>query len=133
MVIDTSAIMAILQLEPEARRFSELIEQASVRLVSAVSVLEAGILVDVRAGSIGARELDAFLQQAELRIVPFDYEQATIARDAWRRFGKGRHVAQLNFGDCATYALARGSGEPLLFKGNDFSKTDVTTCDVGPV
>ena len=129
MVVDTSAIMAILQLEPEAQTFVGLIENASVRLVSAVSILEAGMLAESRKGEDGARELDTFVQQAELHVVAFDEEQASIARTAFRRYGKGRHAAGLNFGDCAAYALARGSGEPLLFKGDDFSRTDVLACE----
>lgn len=126
MVLDSSAIIAILELEPEAEAFSNLIESDGVRLVSAVSVLETGILAEARKGEEGARALDAFLQQAELTVVAFDAEQASIARTAFRQFGKGRHAASLNFGDCAAYALARGSGESLLYKGNDFAKTDIT-------
>lgn len=126
MVVDTSAVMAILQLEPEAGLYADLIEDSAVRMISAVSVLEAGMLVEARKGEEGAREFDAFLQQADLVVVPFDAEQATIARTAFRHFGKGHHPAGLNFGDCAAYALALGSGEPLLFKGDDFAKTDVT-------
>lgn len=128
MVIDTSAVMAILQQEPEARDFTDIIERAAVRQMSAVSVLEAGILANSRKGEQGARELDALLSAAELDIVPFDAEQAAIARDAFDRFGKGRHAANLNFGDCAVYALAATRAEPLLFKGNDFSLTDLESC-----
>lgn len=131
MVVDTSAIMAILQQEPEARDFADVIEQAPVRLVSAVSVLEAGILASSRKGEQGARELDAFLSAAKLEIVAFDAEQALIARDAFDRFGKGRHAADLNFGDCAVYALAATRAEPLLFKGNDFPLTDLDSCLAG--
>jgi ribonuclease VapC len=125
MVVDTSAMMAVLQLEPEAEAFALAIERSSVRLVSAVSVLEAGILAESRKGADGARELDAFLRDADFRVAPFDGEQAEIARSAYTRFGKGRHPAGLNLGDCAVYALAKTTGEPLLFKGDDFSKTDV--------
>jgi ribonuclease VapC len=125
MVVDTSAILAILQLEPEAESFASLLEDADVRLVSSVSVLEAGILVEARKGKAGARELDAFLLHAGLSIRPFDSEQAEVARDGFRRFGKGRHRAGLNLGDCASYALSRVAGEPLLFKGDDFVYTDV--------
>ena len=125
MVVDTSAVMAVLQLEPEAVTFARAIEEATVCLVSAVSLLEAGILTESRKGPEGARDLDAFLKDADMRVVPFDSEQAEIARSAYSRFGKGRHRASLNLGDCAAYALARSSGEALLFKGNDFSETDV--------
>lgn len=125
MVIDTSAVLAILELEPEAERFAQMIEDADTRLISAVSVLEAGIITEARKGHQGADELDMFLQQADVTIYDFDAEQSAVARDAYRRFGKGSHDARLNFGDCATYALARLTGEPLLFKGDDFGHTDL--------
>jgi ribonuclease VapC len=124
MVVDTSAVMAILQLEAEAQEFAALIDSASVRLISSVSP-GAGILAESRKGSAGAAALDAFLQQASLLTVAFDLAQSAAARDAFRRFGKGRHPAELNLGDCAAYALSRISAEPLLFKGTDFAKTDV--------
>jgi ribonuclease VapC len=125
MVVDTSAILAILQLEPEAEDFALAIESATVRLVSAVSVLEAGILAESRKGADGPPELDAFLTEAQLEVVGFSAEQADVARGAYARFGKGKHRAALNMGDCAVYALSRTAGEPLLFKGDDFSLTDV--------
>jgi ribonuclease VapC len=123
MVIDTSAIMAVLKLEAEAAAFAEMIERAERRLVSAGTVLEAGIVAESR--SQGGRELDGFLGAARIEIVAFDAEQAEIAREAFRRFGKGRHPASLNFGDCIAYALSQHAGEPLLYKGDDLSKTDV--------
>ena len=125
MVIDTSAIMAILQLESECEAFAQAIENADVRLISSVSVLEAGILVEARKGPDGARELDNFLRDIGATEVPFGPDQSEMARIAFRRFGKGRHPARLNFGDCAAYALAATSGEPLLFKGNDFGQTGI--------
>jgi ribonuclease VapC len=125
MVVDTSAVMAILHREAEAVEFVFLMEQDTTRLISALSVLEAGILVQSRKGDDGSAALDAFLHEAELEIRPFDAEQAILARRAYREFGKGRHPAALNFGDCAVYALAMASGEPLLFKGSDFSRTDI--------
>jgi len=125
MVADTSALMAILQGEAEASIFLELLDRATVRLVSAVSVLESGLLAETRKGELGGIELDSLLRELDLAVVAFDGEQAEIARSAFRRFGKGRHPAGLNFGDCAAYALARASGEPLLFKGEDFAQTDV--------
>ena len=125
MVVDTSAIIAMLHNEPEADAFITQLEQATIRLISSVSILEAGILVQSRKGDDGAAALDAFINEAEFEIRPFDAEQAVLARRAFRTFGKGRHAARLNFGDCAVYALAMASGEPLLFKGSDFSKTDV--------
>jgi ribonuclease VapC len=125
MVVDTSAVMAILRQEPDASAYAQSIETANVRLISAVSVLEAGILAVSRKGDEGARELDSLLLAAELEVVPFDGEQAAVARDAFRRFGKGRHAANLNFGDCAVYALVATRAESLLFKGDDFSVTDL--------
>jgi ribonuclease VapC len=125
MVIDTSALLAILHLEPEAESFAKLIDAAEVRRISSVSVLEAGIVAEARKGTPGAEELDALLRQGGFVIEAFDAEQAEVAREAYRRFGKGRHEAALNLGDCASYALAKVTGEPLLFKGTDFSRTDV--------
>lgn len=125
MVVDTSAIIAMLHEEPEASAFITRLERDTVRLISSVSVLEAGILAQSRKGDDGAAALDAFIREAEFEICSFDAEQAVLARRAFRTFGKGRHAASLNFGDCAVYALAMASGEPLLFKGSDFSKTDV--------
>ena len=125
MVIDTSAVLAILQREPESERFAALIEADPIRLISAVSMLEAGMLVEVRKGEPGALELDNFILRGQLQAVPFDAEQANIARLAFRRFGKGLHPAGLNFGDCAAYALASTRGEALLFKREDFARTDI--------
>jgi ribonuclease VapC len=132
MVVDTSAVLAILQLEPEAERFAHALEQAAERLISSVSVLEAGIISVSRRGQAGVRGLDSFIAIAELKVVPFDAEQAGVARDAFSRYGKGRHAASLNFGDCAAYALAATRALPLLYKGEDFSKTDVSSASAGP-
>ena len=128
MVIDTSALVAILLNEPEAAAFAAAMEADSTRLLSAVSFLEAAIVIEARTGAPGARELDLILHRARVDIVPFDSEQAELARDAYRAYGKGRHPAGLNFGDCCSYALAMTSREPLLFKGDDFAKTDVEFC-----
>lgn len=125
MVIDTSALLAILLGEPEAPHFAKAIEDAAPRLLSAASLLEASIVAETRKGEAAGRELDLFVYRADIEIVPVDQEQAEIARIAWRRYGKGRHPAGLNYGDCFSYALAKVSGAPLLFKGNDFSHTDV--------
>ena len=125
MVVDTSALIAVLNEEMEATAFLEKMEIDTLRLISAVSVLEAGIIVHSRKGDEGVAALDAFLREAEFEIQPFDAEQALLARRAYKEFGKGQHSAGLNFGDCAVYALAVASGEPLLFKGSDFSKTDI--------
>lgn len=125
MILATSSILAILFEEPEAVLFAKLISSDAKRLLSAGTVLELMIVVESRKGEAGARELDLFLHRAKIDIVPFDSEQVELARQAWRHYGKGQHSANLNFGDCFAYALAKISGEPLLFKGNDFNQTDV--------
>jgi ribonuclease VapC len=130
MVIDTSAIVAILFGEPEAATFAESIEQDPTRLMSAASVLEAAIVVESELGDAGARELDLLLYKAEITITPFSPEHLAAARHAFRIFGKGRHTAALNFGDCFSYALSKTTGEPLLFKGQDFSRTDIVRCSL---
>jgi len=124
MVIDTSALIAILHREPEAAAFENAITDAPVRLLSAVTKLEAG-MVTLGRGRVGTDLLDALLNTMAVTIVPFDDHQAAIARDAFARYGRGRHPASLNFGDCAAYALAIAEAEPLLFKGTDFAATDV--------
>lgn len=125
MVIDTSAILAILEGEPEADRLTAALAAADVLRMSAGSALEAGIVVEARRGEGGGRELDLLLHRLGVEIVAVASEQVEIARDAWRRYGKGRHPAALNFGDCFAYALATALGEPLLFVGDDFARTDV--------
>jgi ribonuclease VapC len=125
MVIDSSALIAILRNEPEGKAFTKVIHGDPVRLVSAVTKLEAGIVAIGLRGADSANDLDRLLAEIGANIIPFDDDQALIARDAFARFGKGRHPAGLNFGDCASYALAVAEAEPLLFKGTDFGKTDV--------
>jgi ribonuclease VapC len=125
MVIDTSALVAILQDEPERRRFNEAIEAAPRRRISTATLVEISIVLEARYGTDGVRDLDLFLSEAEIQSIPVDAKQALAAREAFRRFGKGRHPAGLNFGDCFSYALARVLDEPLLFKGSDFTQTDV--------
>ncbi len=127
MVIDTSAIVAILRDEPERRRFNEAIEADAVRLMSVASFLEASMIMEARHGFEGIRDLDLFLARAEIELSPVDVNQAHIARQAFRQYGKGRHPAALNFGDCFAYALAKAAEAPLLFKGNDFSQTDIAS------
>jgi len=127
MVIDTSAILAVLLGEPDAEDLSRVIAQDSKRLVSALSALEAAIVIHTRKGPAGTRELDLFLHSARATVVSLDADQVLLARTAYEKYGKGRHPAALNLGDCCSYALSRSSGEPLLFKGNDFSKTDILT------
>lgn len=125
MVLDTSSILAIMLGESESAIFIELISKDPKRLLSAGTALELMIVIEARKGEAGGRELDLFLHRAKIDIVPFDAEQAEIARNAWRTYGKSNHKAGLNFGDCFAYALVKTSGEPLLFKGKDFSQTDV--------
>ena len=125
MVIDSSALLAILFGEPDREPLKRAIDAAPVRLVSAVTKLEAGMVTAGRFGPAAARDLDILLAEIEAVVVPFDDHHADIARDAFLRFGKGRHRAALNFGDCAAYALAMAEAEPLLFKGTDFGATDV--------
>jgi ribonuclease VapC len=126
MILDTSALIAILNDEPEAVPFSDAIEAASLVRFSAGSYLEACVVIErARNPKLMAR-LDELLEDAEVRIEPFTEEQARIARQAYRDYGKGSgHPASLNFGDCFSYALARSKREPLLYKGNDFVHTDL--------
>ena len=125
MTLDTSAIVAVLRDEAERTEFVSLIEAAPRRLISAVSVLEAAMVLEGRSGEDACFDLDLFLRRATIETIAFDEDQLIWARRAFGRFGKGRHAAGLNFGDCASYALAQWSGEPLLFKGTDFAATDV--------
>ncbi len=125
MVIDTSAIVAVLLNEATAARIAQLIETSSPRLLSAANLLETSIVIESRKGEPGGRELDLLLYRATIEIVAVDQDQAEIARAAWRRFGRGRHPAGLNFGDCFAYALAKTRRLPLLYQGNDFSQTDI--------
>jgi len=129
MVIDTSAIIAILTDEPERHEIITLIAKAGRRLISAGTYLEAAIVIRARFGGDGLRDLRQLLSTAVLQIVPFDADQAVIAVEAYDRYGKGRHPAGLNFGDCFAYALSRATSEPLLFKGGDFTKTDALCVD----
>lgn len=128
MVIDTSAVAAILFDEPDAAALEGRIADDPVRLMSAATLLEATIVVEARLGDAGGREFDLWLHRAAIEILAVDAEQADLARRAWRRFGRGRHPAGLNYGDCFSYALAAARDEPLLFKGEDFTKTDVKPC-----
>ncbi len=126
MVIDTSAIAAILFDEPERARFGGLIEADPVRYVSTVSRVEATFVIESRKGEAGRRRLEQFLDLIGAELVAVTAEHAELACDAFRRYGKGRHPANLNIGDCFAYAAARATGETLLFKGTDFPRTDIT-------
>ena len=125
MVIDTSAIVAILLDEPERSRFAQAIEADSRRAVSAVTLVEATLVIERRFGGPGGLRLDRFLDEAAVEVEAVTVDQAEIARDAFRRYGRGRHAAGLNLGDLFAYALAKANGEPLLFKGNDYMHTDI--------
>jgi ribonuclease VapC len=125
MVIDTSAIIAIALNESEAEALEKRIANDPVRLISAATLLEVAMVIEARLGEAGGSELDLWLHKVGVEIVSVQAEQADQARRAWRRYGKGRHPAALNFGDCFSYALAKISNEPLLYKGTDFSQTDI--------
>lgn len=125
MVLDTSALVAVLFDEPERHEFVRAIAAARRRLISSATLIESSIVIESRLGEAAGRELDLFLHRAMVQTVAVDEEQAQLARAAWRRYGKGRHPAGLNFGDLFAYALARASGEELLFKGGDFAETDI--------
>lgn len=126
MIIDTSALIAILRDEPDARRFAEAIEAAAARRISAATYVEIGAVIDSALDPVASRRVDELLHVARISVEPVTEGQAKIARAAYRDFGKASgHAAGLNFGDCFAYALASTTGEPLLFKGNDFSRTDV--------
>ena len=127
MVIDTSAIVAILENEPEGPGFVRLIAADEVRLLSAVSRVECTCVIESRKRAAGRADLELFLREATIEIAPVTADQAEIACEAFRRFGRGRHPAGLNIGDTFAYALARATGEPLLFKGDDFAQTDIAS------
>ncbi len=126
MIIDTSALLAILRDEPEAASCAEAIQRVTNRRLSAVSFVETAVVIDSSRDPVASRGFDELLREAQIIIDPVTEAQARIARDAYRDFGRGSgHQAKLNFGDCFSYALAKVTGEPLLFKGNDFVHTDV--------
>jgi ribonuclease VapC len=125
MVVDSSAIVAILHKERGWRSLVDAVRAAPRPIMSAATLVEAGMVIEVLRGKAGAVLLDRMLARFGVEIVPFDTEQAAIAREAFRHFGKGRHPAALNFGDCLTYALAKLENAPLLFVGADFARTDI--------
>ena len=125
MVIDSSALIAILRREPEEQEFRNAVKLASTRLLSASTRVEIGIVALGLAGDGGLKEADVLLDTLRVETVPLSADHARLAIDAFWHFGKGRHPAGLNFGDCFSYALAKATGEPLLFKGDDFSRTDI--------
>ncbi len=125
MIVDTSALVAVLFDEPDHVTFRRAMLQAAVARASAANVVEFGIVASRHAGPGGEAIADSILEEFAIDVVPVDREQARLAQRAFRRFGKGRHPAGLNFGDLFAYALSKATGEPLLFKGDDFRKTDV--------
>ncbi|MGD0902381.1 MAG: type II toxin-antitoxin system VapC family toxin [Terracidiphilus sp.] len=125
MIVDTSAVLAILFAEPEAQRIADAIEDNPICRFPATCFLEATMTLLGRNGEDGLRDLDLFLAHSRMEIAPLTESQARLACEAFKRFGKGRHPAKLNFGDCISYALARETGEELLFKGTDFALTDI--------
>ncbi|MFY9740706.1 MAG: type II toxin-antitoxin system VapC family toxin [Candidatus Sulfotelmatobacter sp.] len=126
MVIDTSALVAILRQESGAESLLSLLTAASSRRISAASLLETAIVIEAKSGERGGEQLDLFLARAQIEVEPVTSEHVRIARKAWRRYGKGTgHAVRLNFGDCFSYALAHCLGEELLYKGKDFDQTDV--------
>ena len=129
MTIDSSAVLAIVFQEPEAERFAAAIASTPMRLMSTVNWLETLVVVEGRYGAESADDALLIMQSLDIQPLVFDREQMTEARAAWRRFGKGRHPAALNLGDCCAYAVALTRAEPLLYKGQDFSKTDITAAE----
>ena len=128
MIVDSSALLAILRAEPEMPACAQALEDAAQRRISAANFLETAMVIDGSRDPVASRRFDDLLRAANLTIEPVTEEQARIAREAYRDFGQGSgHPAQLNFGDCFAYALAKVTGEPLLFKGNDFSRTDIAS------
>jgi ribonuclease VapC len=131
MIVDTSALLAILLNEPDAAKIAEAMESADTLRISVASYLEAAIFVDRNGDEVRRALLDTFLEEFSIQLEPVTVEQARVARQAFLWFGKGRHPAGLNFGDCFTYALAKVTREPLLFKGQDFARTDLTSAISG--
>jgi len=127
VIVDTSALMAILRAEDDASEMAHAIERAQTRRISAANYVETAVVIDASRDPVASRRFDELVDTAELHVEPVTYDQARIAREAYRDFGKGSgHRAGLNFGDCFAYALAKSTGEDLLFKGNDFGHTDIT-------
>ena len=125
MVVDTSALIAILFGESETKAFVQALVSDPKKMISAFNILESAIVVEAKKGEAGGRELDLLVHRARIEIIPLNGDQVELALAAWRKYGKGNHPAGLNIGDCCAYALAKYSGEPLLFKGEDFSQTDI--------
>jgi ribonuclease VapC len=129
MIVDSSTIIAILRNEPDARAIVDALQQAPIRRISAVTYVEASVVADNDRNPVLSRRFDDLIRDAQMLVEPVTVRQAEIARQAYRDFGKGRHKAGLNLGDCFAYALAKEVDEPLLFKGNDFSRTDIEAAE----
>jgi len=129
VIVDSSAIVAILGHEDDVDSLAEALVEAPIRRLSAVNYVETAIVIDSRRDPVLSRGLDDFLREAQIKIEGVTPEQARLAREAYRDFGKGRHRSGLNFGDCFDYALAKDKREPLLFKGDDFRRTDVEVAE----
>jgi ribonuclease VapC len=129
MIIDSSALVAILTSEPDGDLLEDALTDVLPRRISAVNYVEASIVMDSKGRPVLSHALDNFLQAAQIGIEPVTVQQAQLARQAYREYGRGRHRAGLNFGDCFAYALAKEKGEPLLFKGDDFRRTDVEVAE----
>jgi len=129
MIVDPSAIIAVLRNEPDALAIGEAMQRSQVCRLSAVTYVEAGVVTDSNRNPVLSRRLDELIRDVRMRIETVTPQQAQIARQAYRDFGKGRHKAGLNFGDCFAYALAKDLDEPLLFKGTDFTHTDIEAAD----
>lgn len=125
MVVDSSVLIAILLAEPEAEDYAKQLIDTNDIYISAVSIVESSIVIEYKKGELGAIQYGELLKIITPTIIAFDSQQAKLALVAWRQYGKGRHPAKLNFGDCCSYATAKYLNKPLLFKGNDFSKTDL--------
>jgi ribonuclease VapC len=125
MILDTSALVAVLYKEPEAAQFAQLIHDADSCRISVANYVELSMVIENQLGPEGMRQAEAFFRRADIVVEPVTVEHGFLARQAFLDFGKGRHKAALNFGDCFSYALAKATGEPLLFKGDDFSRTDI--------
>jgi len=125
VIVDTSAVLAILLREPDYEHYKRAIAEAERCLMSVANFFESTIVLESRVGSGGGHELDLLIEESPIQLVEVTGKHAQVARRAWRQFGKGNHPAALNFGDCFAYALAKETGEPLLFKGNDFALTDI--------
>jgi ribonuclease VapC len=129
MILDTSAMVAILYREPEAPAFAQLIHDADLCRISVATYVELSMVIENQLGPEGMRQAEAFFRRAGIVIEPVTLDQGELARQAFRDFGKGRHKAGLNYGDCFSYALAKSTGEPLLFKGNNFRLTDIGSAE----